>query len=175
MKTHNEGVTIEEQTSINGADVKGRVLRHMESYQQGQMLLLITRPLLEEGEEDDQVTLNAITSGKQADLIESCLKMALALGGAGRLVMLANHLMDKTHGYYPPKQGKAMTNIQLCVLLLMGILALILDLLCRSIGYSLLFLLGATTLSISLSIYWREEHDKLQQQIKDYTRKYGHK
>ena len=99
MKTHNEGVTIEEQTSINGADVKGRVLRHMRSYQQGQMLLLITRPLLEEGEEDDQVTLNAITSGKQADLIESCLKMALALGGAGRLVMLANHLMNKTHGY----------------------------------------------------------------------------
>lgn len=99
MKTHNEGVTIEEQTSINGADVKGRVLRHMESYQQGQMLLLITRPLLEEGEEDDQVTLNAITSGKQADLIESCLKMALALGGAGRLVMLANHLMNKAHGY----------------------------------------------------------------------------
>lgn len=68
-----------------------------------------------------------------------------------------------------------MTNIQLCVLLLMGILALILDLLCRSIGYSLLFLLGSTTLSISLSMYWREEHDKLQQQIKDYTRKYGHK
>nr|DAR05661.1 MAG TPA: hypothetical protein [Caudoviricetes sp.] len=68
-----------------------------------------------------------------------------------------------------------MTNIQLCVLLLMGILALILDLLCRSIGYSLLFLLGATTLSISLSMYWRDEHDKLQQQIKDYTRKYGHK
>ena len=99
MKTHNEGVTIEEQTSINGADIKERVLEHMEGYQQGQMLLLITRPLLEEGEEDDQVTLNAITSGKQADLIESCLKMALALGGAGRLVMLANHLMDKTHGY----------------------------------------------------------------------------
>ena len=98
MKTHNEGVTIEEQTSINGADVKGRVLRHMESYQQGQMLLLITRPLLEEGEEDDQVTLNAITSGKQADLIESCLKMAIALGGAGRIVMLANHLMNKA-GY----------------------------------------------------------------------------
>ena len=99
MKTHNEGVTIEEQTSINGADVKGCVLRHMESYQQGQILLLITRPLLEEGEEDDQVTLNAITSGKQADLIESCLKMALALGGAGRLVMLANHLMNKAHEY----------------------------------------------------------------------------
>lgn len=99
MKTHNEGVTIEEQTSINGADVKGRVLRHMESYQQGEMLLLITRPLLEEGEEDDQVTLNAITSGKQADLIESCLKMALALGGAGRIVMLANHLMNKAQGY----------------------------------------------------------------------------
>ena len=97
MKTHNEGVTIEEQTSINGADVKERVLRHMESYQQGQMLLLITRPLLEE--EDDQVTLNAITSGKQADLIESCLKMALALGGAGRIVMLANHLMNKAQGY----------------------------------------------------------------------------
>lgn len=99
MKTNNEGVTIEEQTSINGADIKERVLEHMEGYQQGEMLLLITRPLLEEGEEDDQVTLTAITSGKQADLIESCLKMALALGGAGRLVMLANHLMDKTHGY----------------------------------------------------------------------------
>lgn len=95
MKTNNEGVTIEEQTSINGADIKDRVLEHMEGYQQGEMLLLITRPL---GEEDDQVTLNAITSGKQADLIESCLKMALALGGAGRLVSLANHLMDKS-GY----------------------------------------------------------------------------
>ena len=95
MTTNNEGVTIEEQTSINGADIKERVLEHMEGYQQGEMLLLITRPL---GEEDDQVTLNAITSGKQADLIESCLKMALALGGAGRIVRLGYHLMDKA-GY----------------------------------------------------------------------------
>lgn len=95
MNTNNEGVTIEEKTLIKGEDVKERVLEHMESYQQGQLLLLITRPPLAEGEHDDQVTMDAITSGKQSDLIESCLKMALALGGAGRIVMLANHLMNK--------------------------------------------------------------------------------
>lgn len=68
-----------------------------------------------------------------------------------------------------------MTNIQLCTILLMGLMALLMDILCGSIGYSLLYLLGTTVFSISLSIYWRDEHDKLQQQIKDYTRKYGHK
>ena len=95
MNTNNEGVTIKEKTLIKGEAVKERVLEHMENYQQGQMLLLITRPPLGEGEDDDQVTMDAITSGKQSDLIESCLKMALALGGAGRIVMLANHLMSK--------------------------------------------------------------------------------
>ncbi|WP_299354788.1 hypothetical protein [uncultured Porphyromonas sp.] len=68
-----------------------------------------------------------------------------------------------------------MTNIQLCTILLMGLMALLMDILCGSIGYSLLYLLGTTVFSISLSMYWRDEHDKLQQQIKDYTRKYGHK
>nr|DAQ51303.1 MAG TPA: hypothetical protein [Caudoviricetes sp.] len=68
-----------------------------------------------------------------------------------------------------------MNNVQLCTILLMGLMALLMDTLCGSIGYSLLYLLGTTVFSISLSMYWRDEHDKLQQQIKDYTRKYGHK
>ncbi|WP_297176164.1 hypothetical protein [uncultured Porphyromonas sp.] len=68
-----------------------------------------------------------------------------------------------------------MNNVQLCTILLMGLMALLMDILCGSIGYSLLYLLGTTVFSISLSMYWRDEHDKLQQQIKDYTRKYGHK
>nr|DAK01855.1 MAG TPA: hypothetical protein [Caudoviricetes sp.] len=68
-----------------------------------------------------------------------------------------------------------MNNVQLCTILLMGLMALLMDILCGSIGYSLLYLLGTSVFSISLSMYWREEHDKLQQQIKDYTRKYGHK
>lgn len=68
-----------------------------------------------------------------------------------------------------------MNNVQLCTILLMGLMALLMDILCGSIGYSLLYLLGTSVFSISLSMYWRDEHDKLQQQIKDYTRKYGHK
>nr|DAP16212.1 MAG TPA: hypothetical protein [Caudoviricetes sp.] len=68
-----------------------------------------------------------------------------------------------------------MNNVQLCTILLMGLMALLMDILCGCIGYSLLYLLGTAVVSISLSMYWREEHDKLQQQIKDYTRKYGHK
>nr|DAS56518.1 MAG TPA: hypothetical protein [Caudoviricetes sp.] len=68
-----------------------------------------------------------------------------------------------------------MNNVQLCTILLMGLMALLMDILCGSIGYSLLYLLGTAVVSISLSIYWRDEYNKLNQHTKDYTRKYGHK
>ena len=68
-----------------------------------------------------------------------------------------------------------MTSTQIICVLLGLIATILLDILCGTLGHTLAWLFATSLLSVSLSIYYREQSERMERRLRDYHRKYGQK